>query len=296
MLNDKDYDDFLAAGKLAGRARDYGAKLIKVDASLEEVTDAVEEFIIENGGQMAFPAQLSRNQIAAHYCAGKDDPMKFEKGDLVKLDVGVHIKGMIGDTAITVDLGRNESLLNASKEALANAIKMLEPGIENGIIGKEIEKTITGYGFSPVNNLSGHGLGKFQIHTKPSIPNFYSGDTFRIEPGTTFAIEPFASAGAGYVVEGHDAEVFGLEQIKPVRSPITRNVLSEIRKYNGLPFCGRWLANKFGKPRVNFALRELMNIDSVRMYPPLSDRNNGFVSQHEHSVLMEEDKAIITTK
>ena len=29
----------------------------------------------------------------------------FEKGDLVKLDVGVHIKGALGDNAITLEVG-----------------------------------------------------------------------------------------------------------------------------------------------------------------------------------------------
>ena len=31
--------------------------------------------------------------------------MIFQKGDLVKLDVGVHIKGALGDNALTVEVG-----------------------------------------------------------------------------------------------------------------------------------------------------------------------------------------------
>lgn len=296
MLDDREYDDYIEAGKIASKAREYGTKLIKVDASIEDVSDDIESFILENGGLMAFPAQISLNHIAAHYCASKDDPVIFKKGDIAKLDVGVHVNGMIGDTAKTVNLGEHEKLVEASREALDNALKILEPGTTNSTLGREIETTIKKYDYAPVNNLSGHGLGKFQIHTTPSIPNFDTKEEFRLEPGMTFAIEPFASTGAGYVIEGHDAEIFSVEQLKPVRSPITRNVIAEIKKFNGLPFCSRWLANKFGLPRTNFALRELMNLDIIRMYPPLSDRAHGLVSQAEHSVLVEQDRVIITTR
>jgi methionyl aminopeptidase len=296
MPTDQEYDYILEAGKIAGKARDFGKKLIKVDARVEEVTDQVENFIHEQEADMAFPAQISLNHVAAHYCAFKDDPLLFQKGDVVKLDVGVHVHGFIGDTATSVDLGGNEKLVEASREALNNALKMLKVGVTNGEVGKTIEKTIKGYGYVPVNNLSGHGLGRYKVHTSPSMPNFGSGDRFKIEDGMHFAIEPFASTGAGYVIEGHDAEIFAIEKWKPARSPITRNIMTEIKKYNDLPFCSRWLANKFGVPRTNFALREMLNQDIIRMYPPLSDKANGMVSQAEHSVFVDGEKIIVTTK
>ena len=296
MLNDQDYDDYLLAGKIAGKAREFGANLIKVNASVEEVLDKVEEFIQEQGGQMAFPAQISLNQTAAHYCSPKDDPLRFKPGDLAKIDVGVHINGMIGDTAKTVDLGEHKNVTQASLDALNNVLKNIHVGITNSEIGSIIETSIRKLGCVPVSNLSGHGLDKYKIHCSPGIPNFDTQENFKIKPGMTFAVEPFASTGAGFVIDGHDAEVFMLQNMKSVRSPITRTILTQIKTYNGLPFCSRWLANKFGMPKTNFALRELLNQDIIRMYPPLSDKAKGMVSQHEHSFLAEEDKIIVTTK
>ena len=82
-------NDWIKAGKIASEAREYGKGLVKVDASLLEVTNKIEDKIKKLGGALAFPTQLSRNEIAAHYNALVNDESKFIEGDLVKLDLGV---------------------------------------------------------------------------------------------------------------------------------------------------------------------------------------------------------------
>ena len=284
------------AGKITAQVRDYGATLIKKDASMVEVLDKVEEKIRELGGKPAFPAQISCNHIAAHYCPEENDEFRFND-ELASLDVGVHVDGYIGDTAVTVDLsGKYEDLVKASIEALDNALKILKVGTTLGELGKEIQGAIQKYNFAPVRNLSGHGLGKFEIHTKPSFPNFASDDNTKVEKGMLFAIEPFASTGAGIVQDSGTATVFELKAKKPVRNPITRQVLKEIETYDNLPFCTRWLTRKLGA-KAKLGLRELEQLDMLALHPPLADKNKGIVSQAEHTVLIDDDGNVtITTK
>ena len=234
MYSKEELDKFIKAGKIAAQARDYGASLIKIGSSLLEVTEKVESKITELGGGFAFPPQISVNDIAAHYCAEPDDKTVFNKGDVVKIDVGVHVDGYIGDTAVTVDLGNNKDLVAASSEALENAISMIRPGVPLGEIGRKIQASIQKYGFSPVKNLSGHGLGQFIFHGKPSIPNFDTKDPSRLERGMVVAIEPFATPGHGLIYESSNANIFSMQNQKPVRNIITRQVLKEILKYHGL--------------------------------------------------------------
>ena len=66
-------DKLRKAGKINADAREYGKKLVKVGASLLDVSDKIEEFILKHGGGLAFPAQLSRNDQAAHNCAAHED-------------------------------------------------------------------------------------------------------------------------------------------------------------------------------------------------------------------------------
>ena len=231
-MEQEEIEKLKKAGRIAAQALEYGKGLIKKDASLLEVCDKIEEKVLELGGNLAFPVQISCNHLAAHYCPDEDDKIIFSD-QVVCLDVGVHVDGFIGDNAVTVNLsGKNEDLVKASREALENAIKTIKVGVTLGEIGKTIQNTIQKYGFSPVRNLSGHGLGKYEQHTKPSIPNFDNGDNTKIEKEMVFAIEPFASTGAGIVQDSGTATVFSLENKKPVRNVITRQVLKEIESYN----------------------------------------------------------------
>ena len=130
---------------------------------------------------------------------------------------------------------------------------------------------------------------------QPTIPNFDDGNKLKLKKGMAFAVEPFSTTGSGFVHESGLPSVFMLEHKKPVRSPITREVLAEIAGYEGLPFCSRWLVKKFGA-KANFALREMMQYGIIRSYPPLVEANRGIVSQAEHSVLVDDGKVIVLTK
>ncbi len=286
-------EKYKQAGRIAAQVLDFGKNLIKKDASLLEVVEKVEAKIFDLGAKPAFPTQISLNHIAAHYCPDEDDKTVFSD-QVVCLDVGVHVDGYIGDNAVTVDLsGKHEDLVKASREALKEVLKIIKIGTTLGEIGKTIQDTISKHGFSPVRNLSGHGLGRFGQHEKPSIPNFDTGDNTKIEKGMVFAVEPFASTGSGIVQDSGEASVFMLQNKKPVRIPITRQVLKEIENYENLPFCRRWLTKKFGA-KANFALRELQQLDIIKAYPPLADSNKGLVSQAEHSVLVDDEIVVLT--
>ena len=107
-MDNEIYEKYLRAGKIASEVRDYGAGLIKAGVRYLKVADLIESKIIDNNAGIAFPVNISRNNIAAHYSPITDDKLVFRKGDVIKLDVGVHIDGYIADTAVTVEVGTNE--------------------------------------------------------------------------------------------------------------------------------------------------------------------------------------------
>jgi len=291
-MNQEDIEKLKKTGKIAAQVLEYGKGLIKKDASMVEVLDKIEEKIIDLGAKPAFPAQISCNHLAAHYCPDDEDKTIFSD-QIACLDVGVHVDGFIGDTAATVDLsGKYSDLVKAAEESLENAVKIIKVGVTLGEIGKAIQNTIQKYGFSPVRNLSGHGLGKYEIHTKPNIPNFDNGDNTQIGKGTVFAIEPFASTGAGIVQDSGIATVFELSNKKPVRNMITRQVLKEIESYDNLPFTTRWLTRKFGA-KAKFALREMEQLGMLHAHHPLADKDKGMISQAEHSILIDDEGTVV---
>lgn len=283
------------AGRVAAECLKYGESLIKLDFSVREVLDKVEEKIKEMKALPAFPAQISINEAAAHQCSDINDTTIFQEGDLVKLDVGVHVDGYIGDNALTVDFGSNKEILRASREALNNAIKIIAPGTTLSEIGRTIEETIKSYNLKPVKNLSGHGLGHFDVHTKPTVPNYYNKDNTKLREGMLIAIEPFATDGDGLIQEKGIPTVHHQISNKGTRNQIAKAILADIITYNNLPFAKRWIQKKHGENRTNYALSQLEREGIIKSYPPLLEVRNGMVSQAEHSVYVSE-KPIVTTK
>ena len=289
-------EEYRKAGKITAEMREFGKGLIKKGASLLAVTDKIEKKIAELDAKPAFPVQISCNEIAAHFCPEEDDNTIFEE-QVVSLDLGVHVDGAIGDNAYTIDLlGKYNGLVRAAQKALEEALKIINVGTELREIGKIINDTIKSYGYNPVRNLSGHGLDLYSIHTKPTIPNIDDGNKTKLQKGMAFAVEPFATTGSGVVVDSGMPTVFMLEHKRPVRSPITREVLKEIETYERLPFAKRWLTRKFGA-KANFALRELTQLGMIHQFPPLVEVNKGIVTQAEHSILIDDEgEVVVLTK
>jgi len=286
-------EKYKKAGKIAAEVLVYGRDLIKKDAKLLDVCNKIEKKILELGAKPAFPVQISMNDIAAHFCPEENDDKLFSD-QVVCLDVGVHIDGLIGDNACTVDLsGKNGDLVKASEEALKAAIEKVKAGIKLSEIGKAIEDTITSYGFQPVRNLSGHGLDSYNIHSPPTIPNFNTKDNVVLEKGV-IAIEPFATNGVGLIHEKGDASVFSLLGKKSVRIGFVRNIQKQIESYNGLPFTTRWLTKNFSEAQVKFALNQFKQLGILKEYPPLVEKQNGLVSQAEHSLLVDDEVIVLT--
>ena len=285
--------DWIKAGEIASEALEYGKNLIKKDKFVLEIVENVEAKIFQLGGKPAFPVNLSINEIAAHYSPVKDD-FSIKESDIVKLDVGVHVNGAIGDNAVTI--GNNKELIEASQEALNEAIKIIQVGTKLKDIGKTINKTISSYGFNSIKNLTGHSIDIYEQHSGLSIPNYDNGNNLELKKGMIIAIEPFATTGIGMIEEGKPSGIYKLEKIKSLRTQISKEILDFIAlEYKTLPFTKRWLLKKFPEFKVNFALNNLEKEGILAQYNQLPEKSKGIVSQAEHTLLID-DKVKILTK
>jgi methionyl aminopeptidase len=291
-MNDEILDNYRAAGDIAKKILREGAQAVRIGGSYRELVEFVESRVQEEGAGLAFPLNVSLNEDAAHDTASAGDERVFSKGDVVKLDLGVHIGGYIADTATTVDLGSNILLLDASREALDAAIRNILPGVTAGELGGAIQHEIESRGYRPVANLTGHGLDQFVIHQAPTIPNIGINGGAVIAEGMVFAIEPFASTGSGHVGERTRVEIFSQITAKPVRIPAARAVLETVKDRHGLPFARRWLQD--GK--MDLVLAGLVRAQVLHGYPVLADTAGSLVSQHEHTIIVTEDGCIVTTR
>jgi methionyl aminopeptidase len=292
IMNDEVYDAYREAGALAKKMLHQGADLVKVGASLLEMVEVTEAMVVEEGADLAFPLNISFNEAAAHDTAMPGDERTFSSGDLVKVDLGVQIDGYIADTALTVDLGDHADLVEASRAALEAAIAVVRPGITTGEIGTIIQATIEEHNYKPVANLTGHGLGHYDLHASPTIPNIAMAGGAVIEEGMVFAIEPFATTGSGRISEGNRVEIYQQIAARPARLPSARRVLKIARPRRGLPFARRWVPG--GK--VDIGLMNLVQSGILHPFPVLHDVPGSFVSQAEHTLIVTADGCEVTTR
>jgi methionyl aminopeptidase len=292
-------DKFREAGRIARDARLLGASMIVPGARLEDVMRAVEDYIRAEGGGPAFPAQTSRNHIAAHYCPRPGDPTTYEKEDVVKIDIGVEVDGYVADNAMTVYLGEKpqyQRLVEASAAGLKAAIDTAGPGVRVREISAAIEAAIEAHGYRPVYNLTGHGVGRWTVHTGPSIPA--TPDRWSdavLEPGMVVAIEPFATDGRGNVHEAGRAEIFMIQKAPRKAKGLDPAVWAAIEAMNGLPFSRRTF-DGLPEDAVEATLGRLTRIGCVMGFPPLLDPDPATrIAQTEHTLLIGADAAEVLT-
>ena len=292
-LSSEQYEKQREAGEILSTVRSEAVERVEPGASHLELAEWVEGRIRELGGKPAFPMNISVDEEAAHATPSPGDDSTFGDDEMINIDIGVHIDGWLADTAVTVDFSGKDQLVAASAEALEAAIDTIEPGVDTGLLGDIIGRTIEGYGYNPVVNLTGHGLGHWEQHTTPNIPNRKVSQGVTLEVGDVVAIEPFATDGGGKVSEGSEEEIFALDTEKSIRDRTARTALAQItEEFRTLPFATRWLDG----PRPAMALRTLKQQNIVHGYPVLKEQDGFYVSQKEHTVIVTEDGCEVTTR
>jgi methionyl aminopeptidase len=280
------------AGHILASVIQEARSKVDVDVPLIEVAEFVESSIRSQGAQPAFPCNISLDRMAAHFTPGPKDQSSFGES-MAKLDIGVHVDGYIADAALTVDLSGHPELVEASKAALDAAIELVSPGVNTAQIGAAIENAISGYGFKPVANLTGHGLQRYSAHDEPIIPNKAIDQGVTLKEGDVIAIEPFATNGSGRISESPIIEIFGFSRRRPVRYPQARDLLKEIQeRYKTLPFARRWLTGE----RIDYSLTQLLRSGIIHSYPILWEVEGALVSQAEHTVIVLSEGCEVTTR
>jgi methionyl aminopeptidase len=196
------------AGKLVAETIDLLGEHAQPGVTTVDLDRIAEEFIREHGGvptskgYRGFPAAtcISPNSMVVHGIPGEH---RVQEGDLISVDVGITLDGLVADSAYTFGVGEIEPeaqrLLDVGKEALLAGIDQARSGNRVGDISHAVQEVVEAAGFSVVRSLVGHGVGR-SYHEEPQIPNF--GEPGRgpvLQSGMTLAIEPMITAGGADV-------------------------------------------------------------------------------------------------
>jgi len=205
-------------GKRLSWVLDQILKEVKPQVALWQLDKLAENLIKKQGGQPSFKMVpgyrwttcININEGVVHGIPGE---YQLKEGDLVSLDMGMFYGGFHTDMARTIRVKgqenkrvKNDEFLKVGQKALSRAISMAKAGNRVGHISQAMEEIIREAGFSPIEVLTGHGIGE-KLHEEPQIPCLLSEKlekTPLLENGMVLAVEVIYAQGKPEVVLNHD--------------------------------------------------------------------------------------------
>ncbi|MFH0776152.1 MAG: type I methionyl aminopeptidase, partial [Patescibacteria group bacterium] len=155
-----------------------------------------------------FPAAIcaSRNDKVVHGIPSSTEILR--EGDIIAIDFGLILEGFYADACRTVPVGKISGeaakLIERTQESLYRGIAKAKPGNHTGDIGHAIESFVRQFGYSPVRETVGHGIGR-NLHEDPEVPNWGRPKTgVELRPGMTICIEPIINSGSGEILTEKD--------------------------------------------------------------------------------------------
>jgi methionyl aminopeptidase len=294
MLSSEEIGKLKKAGEIAAQALRIGMDMVSENVKLSDVAEEVESYIRKHGAKPSFPCNLSINEVAAHYTPAPNDRRRFEPGDVVKVDVGTHVDGWIGDTAGTVEVGTRsfKTMIESSVRARDAVMEIVGDGCPLCEIGRIVETTIAQYGFRPVKNLTGHEVKRYNLHAGLSVPNYNDGNKTMVKEGMIFAIEPFSTNGQGMIKAGKFGNIYKMAKERPIADADLKAFYETLSNdFATLPFCERWCDD----PKAGHKLSKLLRHGLITAYPQLTEVKKGCVTQSEHTVYVDGKNTVVTT-
>jgi len=193
-------------GRIVGLTLQHMSSMLRPGMTTKELDDIGRAFLAKHGARSApelvyqFPGAtcISINDEAAHGIPGD---RVVQPGDLVNIDVSAELNGYFADTGASVPVPPisplKQKLCDSAKAALYRAIDAVRAGQPMNVVGRAVEVEARKSGFTIIQDLCGHGVGR-SIHEAPrNVLNFYDARAKqKLTEGMVITIEPFLSNGA----------------------------------------------------------------------------------------------------
>uniref|UniRef100_A0A1I7UB84 Peptidase_M24 domain-containing protein n=1 Tax=Caenorhabditis tropicalis TaxID=1561998 RepID=A0A1I7UB84_9PELO len=287
---------------------------IKEGAVVGDLCDLGDKLILERTGKLykkeknlskgiAMPTCISVDNCICHYTPLRSEtPVVLKNGQVVKIDLGTHIDGLIATAAHTVVVGASKDkkvsgkiadLLRGTYDALEIAIRSLRPETLNNDITKNIDKTAAEYGLTPIENMLSHQLERNLIDgEKKIIQN--SGEKqkaeiekVKIDKHEAYAIDILFSTGKGQPKD-MDTRTTVYRKNESVsyqlKMKASRTFFHDVNKQHGpMPFTLRSFEEEV---KAKMGVVECEKYGLLVPYPVLYEKEGEFVAQFKATVLV----------
>ena len=213
MLTYKTSEDFqkmAIAGKVVSNIHYEIYNSSKPGMTLKDLDNIAKNIVEKSNVQSSFLGYRppGHEPYPAYICASPNDAIvhgipngrTIHEGYVISIDVGVSFEGFHADAAFTYGVGEisneNKHLIESTRYALNEAVKLVKDGQKLGTIGYKIDKIARRKNLGNVKNYVGHGIGH-EMHEEPQVPHYGKKNTgFELKKGMAICIEPMFNLGS----------------------------------------------------------------------------------------------------
>ncbi|XP_023994870.1 proliferation-associated protein 2G4 [Salvelinus sp. IW2-2015] len=252
---------------------------------------------------IAFPTSVSVNNCVCHFSPLKSDPeITLKDGDLVKIDLGVHVDGFISNLAhsfvvgVTKDApltGRKADVIKAAHLCAEAALRLVKPGNQNSQVTEAWNKIAKSFKCSAIEGMLSHQLkqhvidGEKTIIQNPTDQQRKDHEKAEFEVHEVYAVDVLISTGEGKAKDaGQRTTIYKRDPDKQygLKMKTSRSFFSEVeRRFDAMPFTLRAFEDE-GKARLGVV--ECAKHELLQPFNVLHEKEGEFVAQFKFTVLL----------
>ena len=270
----------------------------------------------------AFPVCLSKNNIAGHYIPKKDDVLK--DGDLLKIELGVHIDGYPAFIAFTTLVcndsninGKKANVLKAVIEASKEIVNVMKPNKTNKDVMKIMEKYAQKYNCNlPLYNDNEFDIipGILSFQVSRGVIDGYNNDSdefvhqliqsrenintdlvlreIAFEENEVYAVDVLMSTGTGKLINTGETHIFrrNYDVYEGLKLKTSREVISSFGK-ELFP-----ISLDQSNTRVKLGLKECIDKRLLETYPVVKEKDDEFIARVKFTVIVRDSPILVCAK
>lgn len=333
QINEENTNKYKTAGFIATKTVDEIIKKIKHNTKLLDLYLFGNEFIMKECEKVfkeikykgiAFPVCLSLNNIAGHHIPKENE--KILEGDILKIELGVHIDGYPAFITYSMILNESGSVKNKIDDKKANVMKaviecskeifkIMKPDYSNLDVAKIMKKCAKKYNCnSPIYNESGNAPGIFSFQISRNVIDGYNDDNAefihsfilsrnnpfydftqretKFEENEVYAIDILMSTGNGKLNKSNEFNIFrrNFEEKCELKLKSSKFALGLFNKEK-FP-----IVLNADDSKIKLGLKECLNKNLLNAYPEVSEKDGEFVARIKFTVIVKDNPILISGK
>ncbi|KAK9954224.1 hypothetical protein ABG768_016317 [Culter alburnus] len=252
---------------------------------------------------IAFPTCVSVNNCVCHFSPLKSDPdYTLKDGDLVKIDLGVHVDGFISNIAHSFVVGaskdapvtgRKADVIKAAHLCAEAALRLVKPGNQNTQVTEAWNKIAQSFKCMAIEGMLSHQLkqhvidGEKTIIQNPTDQQKKDHEKAEFEVHEVYAVDVLISTGEGKARDsGQRTTVYKRDPSKQygLKMKTSRVFFSEVeRRFDAMPFTLRAFEDE---SKARLGVVECAKHELLQPFSVLHEKEGEYVAQFKFTVML----------